>query len=85
MNFTEKKDSSGIITTSDIVGKCSKSDYYKYLKKNSFEKVEPGVYASSAALLDMYTIVHRRSPQAVISHDIALYHYRLVENHLYLQ
>lgn len=80
MKFVEKKvNSSGIIKTSDVVGKCSKFNYYQYLKKNDFEKIAPGVYASTDAWVDFYAIVHKRCPQAIISHDAALYYYGLVD------
>lgn len=80
MTSIEKRvDSSGVIKTSNVVGKCSKSDYYKFLKENGFEKIAPGVYASSEAWIDSYVIIHNRCPQAIISHDAALYYYGLVD------
>ena len=70
----------GIITTADRVNKSvSKKDYYHFLKTNDYEKVAPGVYASKDAWVDDLLLIHKRCPQAVISHDEALYHYGLID------
>ena len=70
----------GIIQTADVVADgISKFDYYRYLKQNNFEKIAPGMYAKSDAWPDELAIIKKRCPQAVISHDEALYFYGLVD------
>lgn len=70
----------GTIKTADIVADgISKFDYYRYLKQNNFEKIAPGLYARSDAWQDDLAIIKKRCPQAVISHDEALYFHGLVD------
>jgi len=57
----------------------SKEYFYKYVKDNNYEKVGPGIYVSSNDFADELLILHKRCPNGVISHDEALYHYRLVD------
>jgi len=71
----------GIITTADSVkSSVSKKDYYRFLKENEFQKVGPGVYASKDTWVDALALIHKRCPQAVISHDEALYYYGLIDH-----
>ena len=70
----------GTIKTADVVADgISKFDYYRYLKQNNFEKIAPGLYAKSGTWPDDLAIIKKRCPQAVISHDEALYYYGLVD------
>lgn len=70
----------GTINTADVVAEgISKYDYYRYLKENNFEKVAPGMYAQNDAWPDELAIIKKRCPQAVISHDEALYYHGLVD------
>ena len=70
----------GTIKTADVVADgISKFDYYRYLKQNNFEKIAPGLYARSDTWPDDLAIIKKRCPQAVISHDEALYYYGLVD------
>ena len=72
--------SEGTIKTAEVVADgISKFDYYRYLKQNNFEKIAPGLYAKSDAWPDELAIIKKRCPQAVISHDEALYFYGLVD------
>lgn len=81
MNEIEKMiDESGMITTKDVTQKNqSKSEFYNYLKQNNFEQISRGIYASKDAWVDQLLIAHIRCPKAVISHDVALHYYGLVD------
>ena len=73
-------DESGMITTKDIVrAKQSKTDYYNFLKEKGFEQVARGIYASKDSWVDPLLIVHIRCPNAVVSHDVALHYYGLID------
>ena len=73
-------DESGMITTKNITrNNQSKVDFYKYLKKNNFEQISRGIYASQDAWVDPLLVAHMRCPKAVISHDTALHYYGLVD------
>ena len=73
-------DESGMITTKDVArSNQSKADFYNYLKKNNFEQISRGIYASQDSWVDPLLIAHMRCPKAVISHDVALHYYGLVD------
>ena len=73
-------DESGMITTKDVArNNQSKADFYNYLKKNNFEQISRGIYASQDSWVDPLLIAHMRCPKAVISHDVALHYYGLVD------
>jgi predicted transcriptional regulator of viral defense system len=73
-------DDLGMITTKDVVAKNqSKEKFYNYLKRNNFEKISRGIYASKDAWVDPLLVAHMRCPKAVISHDAALHYYGLVD------
>lgn len=70
----------GIIRTADVVeSKFSKKKYYNFLKSKNYESIARGVYASKDVMNDPLMLIHSRCPQAVISHDEALYHYGLID------
>lgn len=71
---------SGMILTKDIVSNNqSKTEYYDYLKNNEFKQISRGIYASKDTWVDQLLIAHMRCPNAVMSHDVALYHYGLID------
>lgn len=79
-NIFELVDESGIVLTADVLREgFTKPSFYKFIKDNGFEQVAHGVYASQAAWADENYILSLRCPQAVFSHDEALYHYGLVD------
>ncbi|MCF0150039.1 MAG: type IV toxin-antitoxin system AbiEi family antitoxin domain-containing protein [Firmicutes bacterium] len=79
-NFFELVDASGIILTSDALrAGFTKPRFYKFIKDNQFERVAHGVYASPEAWADENYILSLRCPQAVFSHDEALYYYGLID------
>lgn len=73
-------DESGIILTSDAVAKgITKKKYYEFIRQNNYEKVGHGIYASPDAWVDENYILSLRCPDAVFSHDEALYYYGLID------
>jgi predicted transcriptional regulator of viral defense system len=73
-------DESGIILTSRVIQSgFTKSSFYKFIKENGFERVGCGVYASPEVWIDENYIFSLRCPNAVFSHDEALYYYGLVD------
>lgn len=69
-----------IVRTKDIVNKkISKPLYYKFLEENNYEKVAPGVYVAENCFFDNLALIHTRCPNAVISHDEALYYHKLID------
>ena len=74
-------DESGIIIASDVFQSgFSKSVFYKFTDDNNFERVAHGIYASPEAWTDENYILSLRCPNAIFSHDEALYHYRLIDH-----
>ena len=79
-NFFELVDASGIILTSDALrAGFTKPRFYKFIKDKQVERVAHGVYASPEAWADENYILSLRCPQAVFSHDEALYYYGLID------
>lgn len=79
-NIKDYIDETGILITSNVVnaGIC-KTVLYKYLKDNNYEKIAHGIYASPEAWADENYALSVRYPQAVFSHDEALYYHGLVD------
>ena len=79
--ISEYVDSSGILLVSATreVG-IPKFAVYNFIKENRFERVGCGIYASPDAWADENYILSLRCPQAVFSHDEALFHYGLVDH-----
>lgn len=78
--ITKLIDKTGMITTKDVLSNNqSKTDFYNYIKNNNFEQISRGIYASKDAFVDPLLIAHKRSPNAVISHDAALHYYGLID------
>ena len=78
--IAELVDESGIILTSSALqAGYTKAVFYKFIKDNGFEQVARGVYASPEAWSDEQYLLSLRCPNAVFSHDEALYHYRLTD------
>lgn len=57
----------------------SKFQFYKYLHDNNYEKISQGIYAKEDDWVDELDIIHKRCPQAVFSHDEALYYHDLID------
>ena len=75
--FTKKD----IITTNELRQlKTSKTTFYKNIDHLGFKKVAHGIYAKKNALIDPLFIISKRCPQAVFSHDEALFYYGLIDN-----
>jgi predicted transcriptional regulator of viral defense system len=57
----------------------SKYKFYKFVHDNDLEQIEHGIYVSADGWVDELYIIHQRCPDAVFSHDEALYYYGLLE------
>ena len=57
----------------------SRQSIYNFIKRNSMEKVGPGIYIAKDALEDEAYVLSLRCPKGVVSHDDALYYYGLVD------
>lgn len=80
-DINELVDESGILLTSSVMAEgISKQRLYSFIKKNNFEKVGHGVYASQTAWVDENYILSLRCPNAVFSHEEALYYYGLIDH-----
>lgn len=64
----------GLITTAEIVSEgISKPSFYSYVRKTNLIKVAHGIYAAQDAWQDASYILHLQHPNAVFSHEEALY------------
>ena len=79
-DFIKYVDGSGILLTKMALDDgCSKDALYKFIKNNYFQQVGHGVYAEPGLWEDEQYILSLRCPQAVFSHDEALYYHRLID------
>lgn len=73
-------DSSGILLRHNAIrGGVKKDEFYQFVAENNFEKVAKGVYLSPESWEDAAFVLHRRCPQAVFSHDEALFYHGLID------
>ena len=73
-------DESGILLTKDAIqGGIKKDSFYRFVAENHFEKISHGVYLSPEAWEDSAFVLHKRCPQAVFSHDEALFYHNLTD------
>jgi len=73
-------DGSGLLLTKKALRSGIKKDtFYRFVADNHFEKVAQGVYLAPEAWEDSAFILHQRCPQAVFSHDEALFYYDLID------
>ena len=73
-------DKSGLLLTKEALsGGITKDNFYRFVTDNHFEKVAQGVYLSPEAWGDSAFVLHQRCPQAVFSHDEALFYYELID------
>lgn len=56
-----------------------KHEFYQFVQSHQFEKLAHGIYLSPDAWEDESYVLHMRYPQAVFSHDEALYFHDLVD------
>lgn len=69
-----------LITVNEALSSgISKPQLYETLKKMNYEKVGHGVYAAPESWVDEMMVLHLRCPNAVFSHDEALYYHELVD------
>lgn len=68
------KNNDGLITTAEIVREgISKPSFYEYARKENLINVAHGIYVAQDAWQDTSYILHLRYPNAVFSHEEALY------------
>lgn len=73
-------DESGLLLTKEALrGGIKKDNFYRFVADNHFEKVAQGVYLSPEAWEDSAFVLHQRCPQAVFSHDEALFYHELID------
>ena len=73
-------DESGLLLTKDAIqGGIKKDSFYRFVAEQHFEKVGHGVYISPGAWEDSAFVLHKRCPQAVFSHDEALFYHDLTD------
>ena len=64
----------GLLRTSDVVkAGISKTYFMEYVKEVPLERVAMGVYLSPDAWVDYFYLLQIRYPQAIFSHETALY------------
>ena len=70
----------GIVKTAQVleIG-ISKSTFYAYAKQRGVEQAAHGVYVSPDAWTDAMYLLHLRCPQAVFSHETALFFHDLTD------
>ena len=80
MTMYETAAQASIVEVSDALSsEISKSQFYKFIHENDYEKVGPGMYVSPDTFEDELLVLSKRCPNGVISHDEALYHYGLID------
>lgn len=73
-------DTSGMLLTKNAIqGGIKKDDFYRFIATNHFEKAAHGIYLSPEAWEDESFVLHQRCPQAVFSHDEALFYHGLTD------
>lgn len=55
----------------------SKTNFYRFVKENNYERITPGLYMKQDAWIDELAILHHRCPKGVFSHDEAFYYHGL--------
>lgn len=73
-------DDAGVLLTENArKSGITKSAFYQFVRKNKMERLAHGIYLSPDNWEDPAYVLHLRCPQAVFSHDEALYYHDLVD------
>ena len=73
-------DESGLLLTKEAIRSgITKDTFYRFVTDNHFKRVAQGVYLSPESWEDSAFILHHRCPQAVFSHDEALFYHELID------
>lgn len=73
-------DNSGMLLTKNAFQRgIKKNTFYRFVTKYHFEKISHGVYLAPEAWEDESFVLHQRCPQAIFSHDEALYYHGLTD------
>jgi len=75
----ESTDADILARTMAYYRKLSKHDFYKLVNDAGYERVAHGIYASPDAVVDEMYLIHYRCPNAIFSHDEALYFHGLTD------
>jgi len=69
------------IIKTDAIGqyKMNKVSFYKMLKQYDYEKIAHGIYAHKDDILNESYVIHAKYPNAIFSHEEALYYYHLLD------
>jgi len=79
-NVKKYVDSSGLLLSSVAMqAGIPKTQYYDFIRRNGYEQVSHGVYASAECWEDELYILSLRCSSAVFSHDEALYYHGLID------
>ena len=79
-SITSFIDASGTLQIKKALnGGIKKDALYHFVAAHQWEKVAHGIYLSPDAWEDTYFVLHLRCPQAVFSHDEALFFHRLTD------
>lgn len=74
------KENNGIIQTSQVIeAGISKPFFYEYARANNLKQTAHGVYVSEDTWVDSMFLLHLRCPQAVYSHETALFFHDLTD------
>ena len=57
----------------------SKYQFYQYVHQNDLQALRKGIYVDEMTWIDELYVLHQRCPNAVFSHDEALYYHELVD------
>ncbi len=57
----------------------SKYQFYQYVHQNDLQAVCKGIYVDEMTWIDELYVLHQRCPNAVFSHDEALYYHELID------
>lgn len=57
----------------------SKYQFYQYVHQNDLQAVRKGIYVDEMTWIDELYVLHQRCPNAVFSHDEALYYHELID------
>ena len=70
----------GMLRTAQVVSAgISKPVFYDYVHSRELERVAHGIYLSKDAWVDAMYLLHLRCPQAVFSHETALFFHDLTD------
>ena len=74
------KNNDGVLRTGQVVAAgISKPVFYQFIRSRGLEQVAHGIYLSKDAWVDAMYLLHLRCPQAIFSHETALFFHDLTD------